>query len=574
MESQQILMLIFFCFIFTSSHQYTLITPNQSLKYHETLVSSAGTFEAGFFDFENSRRQYFGIWYKSILPRTIVWVANRNVPAQNSTALLKLTQQGHLVILDGSGGIVWSSNSSKVAVKPVVHLLDSGNLVVKDGESSDNFLWQSFNYPGDTFLEGMKLKSDFVTGPYQYLTSWRNNDDPAEGEFSFMIDTKGYPQQVTTNGTTILYSTGPWNGYLFSGVSWDRTFSLLNFSMEFTNKGISYGYETLNSSEFSMTRLKLNPKGATERFLWSNKRQSWDVVSSYPIDNCEYFATCGVNSICNINNLLKCECLQGFTPKFQAKRDSHDSSGGCVRRTKLSCDSGDWFKEYTGIKLPETSSSWFNRSLSLKECKTLCLRNCSCTAYANSDIRDGGSGCLLWFHDIVDMRTHTNQGQEIHIRLSFSERDPRRNKKRLARIVVGLVTFIVGLTILVWATSKRMKGMKHPKPGEEFIIYEAWRLWNEERPLELMDEILDDGGDLSIEILRCIHVGLLCVQQNPENRPNMSSVVLMLNGEKLLPKPSQPGFYIGKDNIADPESSKQYERCSINEVSISSLEMR
>ncbi|XP_027913660.1 G-type lectin S-receptor-like serine/threonine-protein kinase At4g27290 isoform X2 [Vigna unguiculata] len=821
MESQQILMLIiyttFFCFMPTSS----TITPNQSLQYHETLVSSAGTFEAGFFDFGNSRRQYFGIWYKSILPRTIVWVANRNVPAQNSTAVLKLTHQGDLVILDGSGGRVWSSNSSKIAVKPVVQLLDSGNLVVKDGESSENFLWESFDYPGDTFLAGMKLKSDFVTGPYQYLTSWRDNEDPAEGEFYYKIDTRGFPQQVTTNGTTILYSTGPWNGYLFSGVSWDRMHRFLNFSFEFTNKGVTYGCETLNSSVLSRTILKLNPRGGTERFLWSNQRQSWDIVNSHPIDQCEYFATCGVNSICNINKLPICECLQGFTPKFQAKWDSHDWSGGCVRRTKLSCDNGDWFKEYRGIKLPETSSSWFDRSLSLEECETLCFRNCSCTAYANSDIRDGGSGCLLWFRDLLDLRTHTDRGQEIHIRMPFSEHQ-RRNKrdlspKRLAGIIVGLVTFIVGLTILVWATSKHIKGMKLPKPvkksipwkhmmdkegnnlptmfnfstidiatnhfsnrnklgeggfgtvhkgtlidgqeiavkrlsktsrqgteefknevklmatlqhrnlvkllgcsiqqDEKLLIYEfmpnrsldyfifdtlqgksldwtkrlkiidgiarglmylhqdsrlriihrdiktsnillddnmipkisdfglarifgadqaeantnrvmgthgymppeyaghgcfstksdvfsfgvivieiisgrknrgfrdphhhllnllghAWRLWNEERPLELMDEILDDGADLSLEILRCIHVGLLCVQQNPENRPNMSSVVLMLNGDKLLPKPGQPGFYIGKDNIADTGSSKQHERCSINEVSISSLEAR
>jgi len=69
-------------------------------------------------------------------------------------------------------------------------------------------------------------------------------------------------------------------------------------------------------------------------------------------------------------------------------------------------------------------------------------------------------------------------------------------------------------------------------------------------------------------------VGLLCVQQNPENRPNMSSVVLMLNGEKLLPEPSQPGFYIGKDNIADTGSSNQYEGSSVNEVSNSSLDAR
>ena len=92
--------------------------------------------------------------------------------------------------------------------------------------------------------------------------------------------------------------------------------------------------------------------------------------------------------------------------------------------------------------------------------------------------------------------------------------------------------------------------------------------------MELIDDILEDGAALSVEILRCIQVGLLCVQQNPENRPNMSSVVLMLNGEKLLPKPTQPGFYIGKDNKSDTGSSKQYESFSVNEVSMSSLGAR
>ena len=63
--------------------------------------------------------------------------------------------------------------------------------------------------------------------------------------------------------------------------------------------------------------------------------------------------------------------------------------------------------------------------------------------------------------------------------------------------------------------------------------------------------------------------------QRPENRPNMSSVVLMLNGEKVPPTPSQPAFYTGKDNpISAESSSKNCEKCSIYEVSISSLEAR
>ena len=69
----------------------------------------------------------------------------------------------------------------------------------------------------------------------------------------------------------------------------------------------------------------------------------------------------------------------------------------------------------------------------------------------------------------------------------------------------------------------------------------------------------------------------MCVQQKPENRPNMSSVVFMLKGEKLLPKPSEPGFYAGRDNninnntISTGSSSKG---CSVNEASISLLEAR
>ncbi|GAU36404.1 hypothetical protein TSUD_38710 [Trifolium subterraneum] len=100
------------------------------------------TFEAGFFNFANSQLQYFGIWYKSISPRVYVWMANRDSPIQNSTPILKLTYQGTLTVVDDSRSIIWSSNASTIAAKPVLSLLDSGNLVVKDGE---RIMWESFD---------------------------------------------------------------------------------------------------------------------------------------------------------------------------------------------------------------------------------------------------------------------------------------------------------------------------------------------------------------------------------------------------------------------------------------------
>ncbi|KAK7323362.1 hypothetical protein VNO77_26833 [Canavalia gladiata] len=178
----------------------------------------------------------------------------------------------------------------------------------------------------------------------------------------------------------------------------------------------------------------------------------------------------------------------------------------------------------------------------------LCLKNCSCTAYANLDVK--GSGCLLWFDKIVDLTKHTDQGQDIYIRLAASELDHKGNNrssdnKKLAGALVGIVILIM-----------------------------AWRLWIEEKPLELIDDLLNNPTPPH-EIMRCIHVGLLCVQQIPENRPNMSSVVLMLNGEKLLPEPSQPGFYTGTQYPIQVESStRSCGDCSQNEASVSLLEAR
>ncbi|KAH1222740.1 G-type lectin S-receptor-like serine/threonine-protein kinase SD1-1 [Glycine max] len=78
------------------------------------------------------------------------------------------------------------------------------------------------------------------------------------------------------------------------------------------------------------------------------------------------------------------------------------------------------------------------------------------------------------------------------------------------------------------------------------VLEIAWRLWTEGRPTNLMDVFLGERCT-SAEVIRCIHIGLLCVQQIPVDRPDMSAVVLRLNGEKSLPQPKALGFYNGRD---------------------------
>lgn len=46
------------------------------------------------------------------------------------------------------------------------------------------------------------------------------------------------------------------------------------------------------------------------------------------------------------------------------------------------------------------------------------------------------------------------------------------------------------------------------------------------------------------EVIRCMHIGLLCVQDNMEDRPTMDAVILMLNGESIsIPFPQRPSFF-------------------------------
>lgn len=71
---------------------------------------------------------------------------------------------------------------------------------------------------------------------------------------------------------------------------------------------------------------------------------------------------------------------------------------------------------------------------------------------------------------------------------------------------------------------------------------QAWKLWNQDEVLELIDPELHSSFSQA-EVLRCIHVGLLCVQEFPKDRPSMSSVVSMLdNDSAILPTPKKPAF--------------------------------
>ncbi|KAK3024825.1 hypothetical protein RJ639_045042, partial [Escallonia herrerae] len=83
-------------------------------------------------------------------------------------------------------------------------------------------------------------------------------------------------------------------------------------------------------------------------------------------------------------------------------------------------------------------------------------------------------------------------------------------------------------------------------------LIQAWKYWREGAGSNLIDHALRADSSLIRDIVRCIHIGLLCVQENVASRPVMASVVLMVNSFSItLPLPSEPAFFM--HSSIDPE---------------------
>ncbi|KAK4588176.1 hypothetical protein RGQ29_019246 [Quercus rubra] len=114
--------------------------------------------------------------------------------------------------------------------------------------------------------------------------------------------------------------------------------------------------------------------------------------------------------------------------------------------------------------------------------------------------------------------------------------------------------FSFGVILLEIISGKKKSG---------FYLAYAWRLWCEGKVLEFVDNSLMESCWTS-EIVRCIHIGLLCVQENPQDRPTISVVVVLLGSESIvLPQPKHPAFSLDR--------FVQIDEFSVNELSFSSI---
>ncbi|XWS15617.1 hypothetical protein CRYUN_Cryun34aG0016700 [Craigia yunnanensis] len=133
--------------------------------------------------------------------------------------------------------------------------------------------------------------------------------------------------------------------------------------------------------------------------------------------------------------------------------------------------------------------------------------------------------------------------------------------------------FSFGVLLLEIISGKRNSGFHLWERGESLLTF-VWKLWSKGQGMELIDP-LHNQSFVATEVVKCIHIGLLCVQEDLADRPTMSSVIVMLASEIItFPLPAEPAFSVGHF-VAEPTQSTPNDIvCSVNEVTISNVSPR
>ncbi|KAL0753764.1 hypothetical protein Bca101_091432 [Brassica carinata] len=111
-----------------------------------------------------------------------------------------------------------------------------------------------------------------------------------------------------------------------------------------------------------------------------------------------------------------------------------------------------------------------------------------------------------------------------------------------------------GVLVLEILSGKRNSSF-YPTDGIHNFVSYAWRLWTNGTPLDLLDPVIVDNCQRN-EVVRCIHISLLCIQEDPVDRPTLSNIVLMLTSNTVtLPVPRKPSIFFQSRPRKDPLDS-------------------
>ncbi|CAA2954064.1 G-type lectin S-receptor-like serine threonine-kinase At4g27290 [Olea europaea subsp. europaea] len=571
-------------YILEFSTAIDIINTTQIIRDGDTLVSYGGIFELGFFSPGNSKNRYLGTWYKKMPGRTVVWVANKETPIRSTSGILKIIEPGFLVIMDDSNNTIWSSNTSRVAQTPILQLLDSGNLVLREANdyNPDNFLWQSFDYLSYTFLPGVNFGWNYATDKNK--TYYR--EDPI---VKSVITRATLSQSGVAERWTWVEKIQDWVLYLSLPADNCDSYRLCGpyASCHIANSPACgcldrfepkdpKGWVREDWSSGCIRRTPLNcqkddvflkysgVKLPDTQYLWFNENMTLEECKVTCLKNYSCMAYTQLNisreeSGCLfwVGDLIDIRDLSSDGQDIYIRMDSSES--GSHRRDlelplfSLSTMSKatDNFSIYKKLGQDQTKSMLLDWSKHLQVLNGVArglmyIHQDSLLRIVHRDLK--ASNILL----DTDMNPMIS---DLGIARSFRGNETEDKTSRVVgtygymspeyavhgRFSMKFDAFSFGVIVLETVSGKRNSGFSSIDQHRNLLGH-AWTLYKEGRSFELVDTYLHDSAYLS-EVQRLIHIGLLCVQQCPDDRPSMNTVVVMLNNEGMFTASKSTWFF-------------------------------
>ncbi|PWA75328.1 Apple-like protein [Artemisia annua] len=351
----------------------------------------------------------------------------------------------------------------------------------------------------------MKIISNKKTGKEMRLTSWVNGEDPRLGIFSMGLDPNRHQFYIWKGNEPYMRS----NVYATTSsytTHYNQGLSAY-FAFDVKEDGVSLVY-TLSKNTVR-SRVTLSPSGQIQVLIW--EQTAWKVQSQVPISTCDFYGYCGPFTVCEKNDPVSVyKCLNNFYPK------SHN----------------EW-----------SVGNW--------------------TAYAYQNVPyEVTIVCLNWFRELVGIERHNVYNvRDLYVRIHNSKLE------RIERELLGFDSICTTSGSGDVHNSAELVSFSLRSALAATVSEWAWEIWMEGRGVELIDPSTRDNCK-PLQAVKCINVGLLCVQEMMNDRPTMSEVIVMLSNETAtIPLPKKPAFKIHR-------SSQMPISYSDNEVTVTNIDPR
>lgn len=351
-------------------------------QFQPVLADPTGAFALGFLRVNATMLDLAVLHLPSAFP---LWRAIPDRPAPWSTAA-SLSFDGGLVLTDSAANkVLWSTAATSASAGDRTVLLNTSNLQIQStGGGSPDVVWQSFDYPSETIVQGQNFTSAATLYTFDRRFAMRLGStyfglyiEPPPPSSGGGVAAAMYFKHTAMEAKAQIVAGG---GPTYARVEPDGFLAM--YQREGPPADV-LSFDTFNRGVRTLRRMTLEPNGNLRAYYWDGARWALDYTAIN--DPCQLPTTCGAYSICAAPS-GRCDCLANATDGSGCAAVVPASVGSSLCGTTGGEVGGlYWAVRRRGVEPVNKELLWSEQAASATDCEARCERNCSCwgAVYSN-----------------------------------------------------------------------------------------------------------------------------------------------------------------------------------------------